>query len=255
LSSTLLAAALIVIAAAAISAAGFRLALRLRPRFRDEEHTDVKSVYFSMVGVLYAILLAFVVVVAWEQFNAAKEATHTEATRLSNLLRDAGAFPPADRQQVRVAIVDYVEAVVEDEYDAMAEGRPSERATTAYERIWTEFYGVDVKNEPAITFYAQSLSRLNELGEARRLRVLASRSTIPVPLWILLIGGGMLTIAWLYPFHMSNVRTQTVAIATIGAFTGFILFLVYALQHPFTGEVAIDASVYQELVTLWKGRW
>ncbi len=254
MNSTFIAAVLIVSLAMLIAAGGFRLALRVRPGFRGEEATDVKSVYFSMVGVLYAILLAFVVVVAWEQFNAAEEATHTEATRMSNLMRDAGAFPDADRQQVRSAIMTYAEAIVEHEYPAMSEGRTSPRGAAAYERIWTEFYGVDVKEEPAVTFYAESLERLNELGEARRLRMLASRSTIPLPLWVLLIGGGIFTIAWLYPFHMANVRTQTVAIGTLGGFTGFVLFLVYALQHPFAGEVAIDPSVYEDLVTLWKGR-
>ena len=77
MNSTSIAAVLIVSLAMLIAAGGFRLALRVRPGFRGEEATDVKSVYFSMVGVLYAILLAFVVVVAWEQFNAAEEATHT----------------------------------------------------------------------------------------------------------------------------------------------------------------------------------
>lgn len=254
MSSTIVAALLIVSAAALIAVLGFRVALKLRPGFRGEEHTDVKSVYFSMVGVLYAILLAFVVVVAWEQFNAAEEATHTEATRLSNLLRDSRAFPPAYREPIQSAIVTYTEAVVDDEFDAMADGRTSARATAAYEAIWTEFYAVEVEEEPAATWFGESIGRLNELGEARRLRMLASRSTIPLPLWILLIGGGAFTIAWLYPFHMSNVRTQTVAIGTLGAFTGFVLFLVYALQHPFAGEVAIDPGVYQDLVTLWKGR-
>ena len=254
MSSTLADAALIVALAVLVAVGGFRLALRIRPGFRGEEETDVKSVYFSMVGVLYAILLAFVVVVAWEQFNAAEEATHTEATRLSNLMRDAGAFPDADRQQVRSALVTYAEAIVEHEYPAMAEGDTSVQAAAAYERIWTEFYGVDVEGEPAVTFYTESISRLNELGEARRLRILASRSTIPLPMWVLLIGGGLFTIAWLYPFHMANLRTQTMAIGTLGGFTGFVLFLVYALQHPFAGEVAIDPGVYEDLIVLWKGR-
>jgi hypothetical protein len=254
MSSTIVAAILIVSGGGLIAALGFRLALRVRPGFRGAEHTDVKSVYFSMVGVLYAILLAFVVVVAWEQFNAAEHATQTEATRLSNLLRDANAFPEASRRRIQGAIVTYAETVVEDEYDAMGDGRASPRATAAYEAIWREYYATDIEEEPAATWFGLSLGRLNELGEARRLRVLASRSTIPAPLWILLIGGGVFTIAWLYPFHMRNVRTQTMAIATLGAFTGFVLFLVYALQHPFSGDVAIDSAVYRDLVTLWKER-
>jgi hypothetical protein len=93
-----------------------------------------------------------------------------------------------------------------------------------------------------MTFYGVAVGRLNELGEARRLRVLASQLTIPPPLWVLLIGGGVFTIAWLLPFHMADTRIQTWALGTVGAFTGFVLFLVYALQHPFAGDVAIDAG-------------
>ena len=60
MSATLLAAVVIVTASVVLAAGGFRLAVWLRPALRHEAPTDVKSVYFSMVGVLYAILLAFV---------------------------------------------------------------------------------------------------------------------------------------------------------------------------------------------------
>jgi hypothetical protein len=37
----------------------------------------------------------------------------------------------------------------------------------------------------------------------------------------------------------------------VGAFTGFVLFLIYALQHPFAGDIAIDPAVYQGLLDGW----
>jgi Protein of unknown function (DUF4239) len=253
-SSTILAAIVFVVAGTAVATLGFRLALRLRPPVRDDAHNDVHAVYFSMVGLLYAILLAFVVVVAWEQFNAAENATETEVTRLSNLLRDANVFPPDDRVRIQTAILTYAENVVNREYDTMAKGESDPPTAVAYEAIWNNFYRTRVEDEPASTFYDAAVIRLNELGEARRLRVLSSQSTIPLPLWILLIGGGMFTLAWLFPFHMADTRVQTWAIGTVGAFTGFVLFLVYALQHPFTGDVAIDAGVYESLIELWRDR-
>jgi Protein of unknown function (DUF4239) len=237
-----------------VATLGFRVVLRWRPRVRDEAHNDVHAVYFSMVGLLYAILLAFVVVVAWEQFNAAENATETEVTRLSNLMRDAEALPTSDRARIQSSILTYAQQVVDREYDTMAEGESDPETADAYERIWDDFYNTEVEGEPAGTFYGVAVGRLNELGEARRLRVLASQSTIPAPLWVLLIGGGVFTIAWLFPFHMADTRIQTWALGTVGAFTGFVLFLVYALQHPFAGDVAIDAGVYETLIDQWRDR-
>jgi hypothetical protein len=251
-SSTVLAAILFTAAWAAVAVVGFRLALRYRPAVRDEAHNDVFGVYFSMVGLLYAILLAFVVVVAWEQFNSAEESTHTEVTRLSNLFRDAEPLPSEDRVRIQEALVAYVQNVVNREYDAMADGESDGPTTAAYENIWNRFYDTRVEGDgPAATFYDSAVGRLNELGEARRLRVLSSQSTIPAPLWILLIGGGLFTLGWLFPFHMADARIQTWALGTVGAFTGFVLFLIYALQHPFSGDIAIDPGVYQSLLDTW----
>ena len=82
--------------------------------------------------------------------------------------------------------------------------------------------------------------------------MLSSQSTIPLPLWVLLIGGGLFTLSWLFPFYMADTRVQTVAVGSVGAFTGFVLFLIYALQHPFAGDIAIDPAVYQSLLDGWQ---
>ena len=253
MSTTVLAAIVFVVVWAALAVFGFRLALRIRPRAQDDAHNDVHAVYFSMVGLLYAILLAFVVVVAWEQFNAAEESTHTEVTRLSNLWRDAEPLPSTDKDRIQNALVVYVQNVINREYDAMADGESDDPTTEAYEAIWRGFYDtpIDEADGTAASFYDTAVGRLNELGEARRLRVLSSQSTIPLPLWVLLVGGGIFTIAWLFPFYMANTKIQTWALGTVGAFTGFVLFLIYALQHPFAGDIAIDPGVYQSLLDGW----
>jgi hypothetical protein len=252
-SSTLLAAILFTGAWAAYAVIGFRIALRYRPQDRIEAHNDTYGVYFSMVGLLYAILLAFVVVVAWEQFNSAEESTHTEVTRLSNLFRDSEPLPATDQNRIQNALVVYVQNVIDREYDAMAEGESDGPTEAAYEAIWNGFYNVPACLEgPAASFYDSAVGRLNELGEARRLRVLSSQSTIPLPLWVLLVGGGLFTLAWLFPFYMADTRVQTLAVGSVGAFTGFVLFLIFALQHPFAGDIAIDPAVYQGLLDGWQ---
>lgn len=251
-SGTVLAAVLIVLGAAMLSGFGFLLFVRVAPRMRVEGRNDVTSVYFSMVGVLYAILLAFVVVVAWEQFNSAAGSTQAEVTRLSNVWRDAGGLDPADRDLVRRDLRNYLVDVIDDEYETMAKGEPSEVARASYARVWAVYYDITPGDDVEAAFFAESLARLNELGEARRLRLLSSESTIPVPLWILLIGGGIFTITWLYLFWMDSIRVQVWLISTVGGFTGFILFLIFALQHPFDGDVAVSSDVYRDLLDTWR---
>jgi hypothetical protein len=252
MTGTFLALVGITFGAATLATIGFLLVVRFVPGVRKADRNEVSAVYFSLVGVLYAILLAFVVVVAWEKFNSADTATATEVTRLSNLWRDAGGLDPADRDAVRGDLARYVGDVIDHEFETMEKGESSDVALDSYEGVWERYYGLSPEGLRAESFYSESLGRLNELGEARRLRLLASKSSIPLAMWGLLIGGGLLTIGWCYLFWMGSVRFQAGLIAILGGFAGFVLFLIYALQHPFAGDVAVSPAVYEDLLRAWR---
>jgi hypothetical protein len=251
-SGTVMVGIAIVVTTAVVSAVTCLAVQHFGSAIRKESRNDVTAVYFNMIGVLYAILLAFVVVVAWEQFNAAGAATETEVTRMSNLWRDAGGLAPEPRDQIRANLTAYLQDVIEEEFVTMAHGEASPIAQRSYEAVWDRYYTLEPAVGNSQSFFSESLTRLNELGAARRIRLLASRSSIPIPLWILLIGGGGFTIAWLCLFWMDSNRLQVGMIAAVGGFTGFILFLIYALQHPFAGTVAVSSDVYQELLAAWQ---
>ncbi|MGH2918946.1 MAG: hypothetical protein ACRDLS_10180 [Solirubrobacteraceae bacterium] len=70
-------------------------------------------------------------------------------------------------------------------------------------------------------------------------------------MWMLLIGGGTITVAWLYLFYAKSSRRQMALVAVVGGYSGFVVFLVYALQHPFAGDVAITPDVYRDLLDSW----
>lgn len=252
MSATFVALIGITFGAAALAVGGFLLLVRCAPSLRKEDRNEVSAVYFSLVGVLYAILLAFVVVVAWEKFNSADTATATEVTRLSNLWRDAGGLAPTDRDAVRADLMQYVEDLIEHEFVTMEKGEPSPVAQESYAAVWDQYYGLTPKGVRAQSFYSEALGRLNELGEARRLRILASQSSIPFEMWGLLVGGGLLTVGWCYLFWMRSTRFQAGLLAILGGFAGFVLFLIYALQHPFTGDVAVTPAVYEDLLASWR---
>ncbi len=65
--------------------------------------------------MLYAVLVAFVVVVVWEQLNQAEEGTEHEAAAISDLLRDSAGLPVAGRAEIQRSLIDYTNDVVDDE--------------------------------------------------------------------------------------------------------------------------------------------
>ena len=66
----------------------------------------------------------------------------------------------------------------------MAEHHSSPEARDAYNQIWQTYYRFTPQNEQERIWYTQSLTRLNQLGDQRRLRMLSSRSGgVPSVMW------------------------------------------------------------------------
>lgn len=218
-----------------------------------EDHEVVGFVY-SMIGVVYAVLLAFVVIIIWQQYNETKNAVQHEGARISNLLRDSRAFHPNKRKEIQTLILAYGKAVVDDEWAAMSTGEASPAASSAYENIWEAFYALQPETENEKAFYTESIRRLNELGNLRRARLLNSRSGLPSLLWVLLIGGGVVSVGFTYMFGATHWWTQVLTVGCLGGLTGFILFLILALDFPFAGSLRISPEPISNVVQMWEPR-
>jgi hypothetical protein len=73
---------------------------RTWPSLASGEHNDVAGFIIAVVGVIYAVLLAFVVIVSWEKFVSAEAVVGEEASALRSIYRESTAFPLELREQL-----------------------------------------------------------------------------------------------------------------------------------------------------------
>src|SRR5271170_5104249 len=97
-----------------------------------------------------------------------------------------------------------------------------------------------------VALYTDSLRRLNDLSDSRRLRINSSRDAVPIMLWVLLIGGGITTIGFTYFFGVSDVRAQFLMVAALTGEIAFILMLIVSLDNPYKGELKVTADPIRE---------
>ena len=172
-----------------LTVAGSLLVRRLITVEVLQRHNDVAGFIYAVIGVVYAVLLGFAAVTVWERYDRAQASVEQEANDLSDLYRDAQTFPSDIRAELESRIRDYVQLAVEKEWPAMAERKFSPEVWDAYIQLWRTYYQFAPGNDQEKIWYSQSLTKLNDLGDQRRMRLLTSRAGgVPVMMWVALLG-------------------------------------------------------------------
>jgi hypothetical protein len=216
---------------------------------------EVAGFLIGIAGTIYAVLLAFVVVVEWQKYSDASTTVATEANILGDLSRMAERLSSQQRKEVLTELVDYARSVADDEWPMLANGKSSDKTTELLNKLWKN-YVIDQNPQTVAeaAIYAESLHRLNDLSDSRRLRINASHNGLSPMLWAVLIAGGGITIMFTYFFGVANLRAQFLMVAALTGEIAFILLLIVSLDNPYKGELRVTPSPIQEQISHISGR-
>ncbi len=134
----------------------------------------------------------------------------------------------------------------------LAEDRAVLHSATVLREVITKFHQIDmaaIRNE---LVYTQALEHVDDLAELRRYRIFAGVNTVPSVIWLVLLFGGFITVAYTYFFAMPHVGVQYIMTAMLALTVALILFLIYVLDHPFTGVNRISAEPLHQALVIMK---
>jgi hypothetical protein len=232
--------ALIVVGGCTGLAVGLLLLLRdtVRSSMR-ESHTDVAGYVFAVVGVLYALLLGFIILATWEHVGVAKTDVEREAASLTALYETSVGLPHGIQQTARAEIRHYTRLVIDDEWNAMAHGHSSPRVDTSLDRLY-QIYAKGGGSGAQNTVDSESLALLNEVADARGERLSGATGSLNSVLWGVVIFGGICTLAFALLFYLENAGIQIAMIGLLAALISSMLFLLIVLDHPYAGGYSIS---------------
>jgi hypothetical protein len=214
-----------------------------------EEHHDVAGFILAVVGVVYAVLLAFVVVIAWQQFEDARDDVDREATVATAIYRDAGVLTDIG-PDARPAIRRYVQLVVDREWERMARVHLEDVATDrALHDVWLAFRALEPRTKSDEAFYDEAISSLHDASELRRQRIATSGRELPAALWGVLIIGGIISVGFTYFFGVRSFAAQALMVSALAALIGLVIALILSLDLPFTGSVGVGPDAMRGALT------
>ena len=230
--------ALIVGGAAAI-AIGLMYEVRRRSRV-DYFFIEVErgAGTFAFIGTAYAVLLAFVVLAAFQSFNDAKTGAEEEATTLVQLSRTAEFFPPAERDPTEGVLICYGRAVIHEEWPAMREGSRSPIVQGWVTRLEDSLQHLHPATPAQQAAFLQLLDQQDKRTDARRARLSEANRALPAPVWFILGLGAFVTIgfAMFFADRREAFIVQASLIGSIAALVVSGLLLIWFLDHPYQNQ-------------------
>jgi hypothetical protein len=247
---------LLVIMIVAVIAAVVGLHLvRLRvPHHVRAENNEVAGFFLAVLGVIYAVLLAFVVVAAWEDFRDTTRVVEREANELVDLYRVSQALPEPIGSTVRRLATDYARLAIDVEWPALARGEQTEeqgRVLDEIFRVVTASPGAEAAED---VIRAQFLEHFSALGDARQSRQLAAEESLPWVIWLLLIGGAVMTVVFTYFFSAPNPTAQYIMTALYAGSIVLVLGLISLLDFPLRGDLTIHPHAFDLAIRTFAGQ-
>ena len=190
---------------------------------------------FAFAGVLYALVIGFVLAYALDGYQTAETAAGTEADSVSSLSRSATLFDAESRDRIGHELICYARAVIDDEWPAMSHGHRSELATAATDRLFQSF-GKLGRNNADNSALSTSLERVSDLQKARATRLLKSDTFLPTMFWVFMIAGGFMLILFATVLKgREPVRGQIMFILPVSLLVICSVYLVFVFEQPFRG--------------------
>jgi len=215
-----------------------------------KENHEVAENIFNAFGIFYGVLVAFVVFVTWGGYDDATKNLQLEASEALDIFHNAEAFPDPANKVIKEGLRDYMASVYNDEVPRMAQGEISVYSGGAHLELKTLFNQIDVKSIPNRELYSETLRSLNNLAQYRRMRIFAGNDTVPPVIWLVLLVGGVFAVSYTFFFGMKNIKAQYLITTTLTVMITSILFLVYVLDHPFTGTSKVSMEPLREAMAV-----
>jgi hypothetical protein len=244
---------LVVGGACLLALAGFELVHRLVPVASRQQHNDVAGFIYAALGVIYAVLLALVVITVWEEYQAASETVEQEANATAEIFLLGHELPEPEGAHIQHLAKSYAQEVVHKEWPLMASGKQpaleQEAGTPAgwdlIDDIRAALHGFEPHTRTEEQLYSEGLDQVANLGDARRTRLIASEEGVPGILWSVLIFGGVAAVGFTYLFGLESTWAHRLMVVTLAAVIGLVLFTIGALGHPFEGGARIGTGFFE----------
>ena len=232
---TLLWAGLIVAVVTAVAITAMLLVRRRSPEGSYFEDGDRAAGVFGVLATGFAVLLGFVVFLAFESFDTARSGAETEAQIVREQFETAQLFPVAVRARLSGNLVCYARDVVHREWPKMQSRTNDDQVNAWTLPMFRITKTVEPRSASEQAAYSKWLDERTDRETARADRTHGAEGVIPLPLWIVLFLSAAIIFVFMLFFADSGERAvvQATMMGGVAIVITSTLLLLWFLDNPY----------------------
>jgi hypothetical protein len=218
---------------------------------RLSEHHEVAGFLMGVVGVLYSVVLGFLVGTVWTSFSSAQQTADLEGGYVADAFNFASQLPPPQRRPLQRIIARYAIAVRDANWSAPLQGTDDSSALLLLRAVRLAVAvpppqrgATSAQILEGNTIRGFLLTNLRSVGDTRRLRVVQSSSRLPAGMLEALVLGAIMVIAFTFFFGVRSYVKQMAMTALLAGSIGLFFGLVVELSTPYSGAIHVSRDAW-----------
>jgi len=232
-----------------VAACVYLVVVRLAVGDRARAFKAFSPAMLPPLGVIFGLLVGFVAVQIWNDFDKAKVAVATEASALRAAVLLAESLPDEQRTHFHALIKRHIDEAVNREWPAMAhEHLTLAPLSTHLVEALQLTISLKPQDESQRTAQREIVSALRTALNARRQRIIISQSEVGPVKWAAILLMGLCTLIAIAVVHSDNRLACAMAVTLFATGIALSSLLIAAYSRPFTGEISVKPELLQQVI-------
>jgi hypothetical protein len=216
------------------------------PRLKSgPEESVFTSAMMQAVMVFYGLAAALIAVSVWQNYTNAGTTISGEATALGVLYREVSGYPEPVRSQLRQELREYIEYVINEAWPLQRRGQVPSGGVEKVNDFEARLVAFEPVTEGQKILHGETLRAYSQMIEARRMRLDAVLTGLPGVLWFVIGVGGLVSLGSTFFFRVEDPRLQRIQVVVLAVVLWLIIFIIFALDRPFRGDLGLQPDAYQ----------
>ncbi len=223
----------------------YLLSYKVISKYKSDELKEPTSSLFRVVGMLVSLMLSLAFAEVVVDLRAIENAIEREAVAISDMFSDLQLFDVEGTREIRSILVDYTQAMIDDDWPSLANDSLGLRAGLLHMQIEARVMKLEPATASQEHLWSRILADLDAASDYRLIRLDSALAEPPVYIYVVFFG----FLVTMTCFGIYRPQIPIVALVSLyTVFIGLVLYLILALSDPFKGGFAVDPATLEHLV-------